>query len=440
MHEGLSPLDDRYREKVEPLIDCFSESAYLKHRAYVEQLYLRALLEELGIKAELEEFLRPVGDGDVEIIKKIEKEGWQGIPPTRHDGKAVEYLLKLRLPENLREYVHYGVTTDDISNLALGLMLKRGLHEHILPRLEEVLGKLRELAFKYKHTVMLARTHGQYASPTTFGKEMLVFALRLYPEVQNLKQTPIQGKLSCAVGTYSALSCAHPEVNWVDFSKRFVTGLGLEWVVATTQILPPEGYVRIFNTLHRINSILLDLCKDMWRYISDEWVVLKVKKGETGSSVMPHKVNPINFENAEGNLKIANSLLELFARELPVSRLQRDLSDSTVKRNFGLALGHSYLAYGSLLRGLGGIEVNAAEMLRVVQQHPEVLAEANQTVLREHMQKPYELFKDITRGTSVTLEQLHEVIRGLDVPEEVKQRLLALKPEDYVGEIDRIFE
>jgi len=440
MKQAISPLDDRYSAITQSLLKYFSELSYLLYRVRIEQEYLVALLRELGIKAKLDDFLKPVTEKDLAIIKKIETKGYRGIPPTNHDGKAIEYFLKLRLPKELKEYVHYGLTTEDVSNLALSLMIRDAFCEVLLPRLKSLTNELFKLAKANKLVVMPGRTHGQYAVPTTFGKEILVYVVRLSQQLELLKKIKLQGKLSCVVGTYSALHYAQPKHDWLSFSKRFVTELGLEWQPVTTQILPPEGYVRIFNTLHRINSILLDLCRDMWRYISDEWIVLKVKKGEAGSSVMPHKVNPINFENAEGNLKIANSLLELFARELPLSRLQRDLSDSTIKRNIGVALAHSYLAYSSLLKGLSGIEVNAAEMLNAVKHHPEVLTEAYQTVLRENMQKPYELFRDTTRGRSVTLKQLHQLIKQLEVPEEVKQRLIALKPEDYTGDIERIFK
>ncbi len=435
----LSPLDDRYHAKVGALADYFSDEAFLRNRIYIEQRYLETLLKRIGMKAELKQLFAPIKESDIEAIRQIETKGWQGIPATNHDGKAIEYFLKSRLSGQLKEFVHFGLTTEDVNNLAQGLMLKGALTALMIPKLTELTEIISDMAKAYKDASMLGRTHGQFASPTTFGKELFVFAKRLEGELAILQKEKIPGKLSGAVGTYSALKFAYPEINWVAFATDFVNGLRLEPVSVTTQTVPAEGYLHVFNSLHIINSILLDFCQDMWRYISDGWVVQAPKAGEVGSSVMPHKVNPINFENAEGNLKLANALLECFCRELPVSRLQRDLSDSTIKRNFGVALGHSYLAYDSCMKGLERVEPDASLMLQVVKSHPEVLSEAYQTELRKHVPEPYEMLKEMTRGKDVTLEQLHAFIDKLKVPTTVKRKLKSLKPEEYLGEIDKLF-
>ncbi len=427
----LSPLDDRYKSQTASLAKLFSESSYIAYQAKVEQAYLEALLEELSIDAELKAFLKPFSEKEIELCKQLETKGIRGISATHHDVKAIEYILKQRLKGQIREFVHFGLTSEDTSNLALGLMLRTGL-KILTAKLRSILRHLQDLARTHKKSVMLARTHGQFAVPTTFGKEMQVFADRLAKQLSELESLKIEGKLNGSVGTLAALRFAYPEHDWVAFSKAFVEGLGLQHVEHTTQILPADSYVKSFQALQLINSILIGFSQDIWRYISDDWISLKQVDGDIGSSVMPQKVNPINFENAEGNLKLANGILELFARELPISRLQRDLSDKTIKRNFGVALGHSLLAYSSLEKGLAKLEPNLELMRFYCKQHPEVLAEAYQTELRKHIPEPYEKLKALTRGKLVSLNDLHNFVDSLNIPDSVKHKLKQLKPEHYI--------
>jgi adenylosuccinate lyase len=427
----LSPLDGRYKPATQALRACFSESAYIAYQARVEQAYLKRLLEELSVKADLKGFMRPLTTKEIELCRTIETRGAKGIPATNHDLKAIEYVLKQRLKPELKEYVHFGLTSEDTSNLALGLMLKDGL-KVVKQKLFGILERLETLSNRHSKTVMLGRTHGQFAAPTTFGKEMRVFADRLRQELSVLESVEIQGKLNGAVGTLAALKFAFPEHDWKGFSKGFVEELELSYAEHTTQLLHGDSYVRVFSSLHLINSILLGFCQDIWRYISDNWLTLKAVPGEVGSSVMPHKLNPIDFENAEGNLKLANGLLEVFLRELPVSRLQRDLSDKTIKRNFGVVFGHALVAYSSIVRGMDKLEPNAKLMGFYCEQHPEVLAEAYQTELRKHMPGAYELLLEFTRGKLVTIEELHRLVDILDVPEAAKAKLKKLKPAEYL--------
>lgn len=438
--ENLSPLDSRYREAVQPLARYLSEDAFFRYRVLVEQRYLRKLLDELKIKADLKSFLKPVTPDDIAVIREIETRGREGIPATRHDGKAIEYFLKTRLSPEYREYIHFGLTTEDVSNIARGLMLRDSLEKELIPMIDALLDDIRVMVIQYGKTAMPARTHGQWASPSTFGKELLVFLRRLEGEVNRFKKAPVAAKLNGAVGSFSALKFALPEIDWIAFSEKFIRSFGLNPVSVTTQIVPPESYLKIFQSLSLINSILVDLCQDLWRYISDGWLVLKPVKGEIGSSVMPHKVNPIHFENAEGNFKIANALIECFCRELPVSRLQRDLSDSTIKRNFGVALAHSYLAYKSCREGLARVKPDQDLMQKILNNHPEIITEGIQTELRKYIPNPYERLKDLTRGRTVTLDDIHSLIDSLEIPDMVKKKLKGLTPLNYLGEIDRFFE
>ena len=440
LSDNISPLDNRYREVVRPLARYFSEEAFIRYRIRVEQRYLRSLLDELNIRSDLENFLEPVTTEDIAAVKEIEMKGRGEIPATHHDGKAIEYFLKTRLDPRVQEYVHFGLTTEDVSNIALGLMIRESLEEELIPAIDALLRDIQTMARAERRTAMPGRTHGQWASPTTFGKELLVFARRVEGEVERLKTVEIAAKLSGAVGSYSALKFTTPEIDWLSFSRKFILSFDLTPVLVTTQTVPPESYLRIFQSFQLINSILIDLSRDLWRYISDGWVVQKTVEGEVGSSVMPHKVNPIHFENAEGNLKIANALLECFVRELPVSRLQRDLSDSTVKRNFGVALAHSYLAYCSCREGLSRIRPDRGLMQRLLAEHPEIVTEGIQTELRKHLLNPYERLKELTRGKVITREDLHRFIGTLEVPEEVREKLQSLSPANYLGEIDRLFE
>ncbi len=453
---ALSSVDGRYRSKVDRLAPYMSEYGLIRYRVAVECAYLLALGRERKLpfmltKAEegIIERIAAVSDADAAVVKKIETEGVEGIPATRHDVKAVEYFIKQRVRgtslEDKAEWVHFALTSEDVNNIAYALMISDALQDVMAPRIEAVKEAILALAREHAATPMLARTHGQPASPTTFGKEMRVFAERLKKQLEGLKTIKIQAKLNGASGNWNAHQIAYPEVDWMLFTERFIESLNVDRVykleanVYTTQIECHDSYVAVFDTLRRINTILLDFSQDMWRYISDSWVLQKPKAGEIGSSAMPHKVNPIDFENAEGNVGIANALFEHFARKLPVSRLQRDLSDSTVERTFGTAFAHSLMAYESTLTGLSRIEPSANNMAEALEAHPEVLAEAIQTVLRrEGLAGAYEKLKDLTRGRAITLEDLRVFIKGLIVTESLKKQLLALTPSAYTGLAEKL--
>lgn len=455
---AIGSIDGRYRDTVAPLAQYFSEYALIRARIFVESRYLIALSETEGVglrslTAEEKKILERLFDisvDEAQTVKAIEKEGYNGIPATNHDVKAVEYFIKQKLADtslaDISEWVHFAVTSEDTDNIAYANILEDALEGAILPALREIDEHLNKLANEHAETPMLARTHGQPASPTTFGKEMRVFESRLARQIYGLAKSVILVKFSGATGNYSAHAVAAPEVDWRKFSEKFVEGLNaeshgikIELNSATTQIEPHDTYAEMFDNLRRVNTILLGFSQDMWRYISDGWMTQKPKAGEVGSSTMPHKVNPIDFENAEGNFGVANALFEHFSRKLPISRLQRDLSDSTVKRTFGSAFAHSLIGYKSLMRGLGKISVNEKAMLAELQAHPEVLAEAIQTVLRrEGVEVPYEKLKELTRGRQVTLEDFAEFIDGLAVNTDVKKRLKALRPENYIGAAAKI--
>ena len=446
MHDALSPIDGRYFEKTRALAPYFSEQALIRYRVTMEGEYLIAL--SLSGKTALRKFttseiklVRGLSDqfskNSYKKIKEIER-------TTNHDVKAVEYFMKESLGKtslkDCVEWVHFAITSEDTNNVAYALMIADALDKVLKPQIKEVVAELNELAGKYKNFPMLARTHGQSASPTTFGKEMRVFATRIEKQLAGLDNIKIEAKLNGATGNWNAHVAAYPNVNWLQFSKKFIDGFNkgrtqkLQANLITTQIECHDSYVAIFDTLRRINTILLDFNQDMWRYISDDWVVQKPKAGEIGSSTMPHKINPIFFENSEGNLGLANTLFEFFARKLPVSRLQRDLSDSTVERNIGVAFAHSVVAYEYLLTGLSRIEVNKIKVTETLAAHPEVIAEAIQTILRREGQPmPYEQLKELTRGKEVTLLDIHAFINRLKVNDKVKKELLALTPENYTG-------
>jgi len=442
---SISPIDGRYFEKTRVLAPYFSEKALMKYRIMVEGEYLIAL--SLGKIAHLRKFntkeikkirsLYNLSPKDFERIKNIEK-------TTNHDVKAVEYFIKEKLSKtsfkNSIEWVHFGLTSEDTNNLAYGLILSEVTAKVLIPKLKEINHELELLAKRYKNLPMLARTHGQPASPTTFGKEINVFAHRLGRGLDHLLGQKILVKLNGASGNYNAHAVAFPKFDWLRFSKNFITGLNkkltfkLELNLFTTQIEPHDSYIELFDRFKRFNNMLIDLNQDIWRYISDDWVEQKSKVGETGSSTMPHKINPIDFENSEGNLGLANALFEFFARKLPVSRLQRDLSDSTVERNFGSAFAYSYLAYTSLLKGLSKISVNKTKIKEGLKKHPEVITEAIQTILRrEGVKMPYEKLKELTRGKQVTLDDIHNFINSLDIGEKIKKELLKITPENYTG-------
>lgn len=442
---AIGSLDGRYFEKTRTLAPYFSEQALMKYRVVMEGEYLIAL--SLSSKTHLRKFsnteinkirnLYKLSEKDFADIKNIEQ-------TTNHDVKAVEYFFKERLDKtslkDSLEWIHFALTSEDTNNIAYALMLSDSLDKVMIPKIKEIVSELKKLSIRYKSLPMLARTHGQPASPTTFGKEMKVFVARLGKRLEGLASIKIQAKLNGATGNWNAHVAAYPKVNWPEFSKKFIESFNknrtqqLEANMITTQIECHDSYVAIFDTLRRINTILLDFNQDMWRYISDGWVVQKPKRGEVGSSTMPHKINPIDFENSEGNLGLANALFEFYARKLPVSRLQRDLSDSTVERSFGTAFGHSLLAYNVLLRGLGKISVDEKLIKNTLMAHPEVIAEAIQTILRrENYPIPYETLKELTRGKVVTIEDFREFIDSLKVSSKIKLELKKFTPLSYIG-------
>lgn len=466
---AVSSVDGRYRATSEALAPYFSEYALMRMRVIVECEYLAALSETKGVgmraltadeTARLRALPRLSLD-DAAIIKKIEREGHGGIPATNHDVKAVEYFIKLKLKDtslaDVLEWVHFALTSEDVNSTAHALALRGALEAVMLPSLAKVANAITGLARAHADTAMLARTHGQSATPTTFGKEMNVFATRLEKQVATLRSGTVLVKWGGPSGNYNAQMVALPQVDWLAFAQSFAERLNagdidgdvdtggrgdgskthvvrLALNEVTTQIEPHDTYAEMFDALRRINTILLDLSQDMWRYISDGWITQKPKEGEIGSSAMPHKVNPIDFENAEGNFGVANALLEHLSRKLPVSRLQRDLSDSTVARTFGTAFAHALIGYGALLRGFGKVSVNEAALRDALAEHPEVLAEAIQTVLRvANVEMPYEKLKALTRGKKVTLEDFATFIDGLDVDAGTKARLHALRPGNYTG-------
>ena len=448
---AVGSVDGRYWTTTAELSEYFSEYGLIRKRLAVECEYLIALSEAgVGMRALTTEEkltlqqLPQISVEEAQIVKKIEKEGYEGILATNHDVKAIEYFIKMKLAKtslaDISEWTYFALTSEDINSVAYGMALRSALQSVIAPMIEEIGNLLSALAKEHAATPMLARTHGQPASPTTFGKEMRVFESRLARQILQLRRRSILVKFGGATGNYNAHAVAAPDIGWREFAKKFIARLNagykipLELNEVTTQIEPHDTYAELFDNMRRINIILTDFSQDMWRYVSDGWVTQKPKEGEVGSSTMPHKVNPIDFENAEGNFGLANALFTHFSQKLPVSRLQRDLSDSTVERAFGTAFGHSLIGYCSLLRGLGKVSVNAAAMLTELQSHPEVLAEAIQTVLRkEGVEVPYEQLKALTRGKQVTLEDFATFIEGLSVPDDVKNRLKALRPENYIG-------
>ncbi len=439
---ALSPLDGRYAEATEPLRPLFSEHGLIRHRVLVEVRWLQALSEHPGIpevppfsphaREILERLVSGFGLEEARRVKEIEA-------TTRHDVKAVEYFIKERLaghPElaRVREFVHFGCTSEDVNNLAYGLMLREARGQVLLPAMDELVSALQEMAGRYAELPMLSRTHGQPASPTTLGKELANFAHRLQRARAALAALPIPGKMNGAVGNYNAHRVAYPEVDWEALARDFVIGLDLDWNPYTTQIEPHDGLAAYCDALRRFGCVLLDLCRDLWGYVALGYFRQRAVAGEVGSSTMPHKVNPIDFENAEGNLGLANALLAHLGEKLPVSRWQRDLSDSTVLRNLGAALGHVLLACRSALRGLGKLEADPERMRRDLDEAWEVLAEAVQTVMRRHgVEEPYERLKALTRGRRVDRETLRAFVEDLPIPEEAKARLLALTPATYTG-------
>lgn len=415
----------------------FSESALMKYRLKVEIEYVIALGNERSIK-ELPPFskneqtrLRKIYENfnfaSAEKVKDIEA-------TTNHDVKAIEYYIQGKVKKSLHPWIHFALTSEDVNNLSYSLMWQDGMKQIYLPSLQSLNKELKKLARKYKNSSMLALTHGQPATPTTFGKELAVFCARLDRQIDQIKSHTLLGKFGGATGTWSAHMAAYPKTNWTRFASKFIKSLGLEPNLITTQIEPHDSLAESFHQIVRVNSILTDLCRDMWSYISRGILGQKKVAGEVGSSTMPHKINPIQFENAEGNMGVANALLNHLAMKLPVSRMQRDLTDSTTLRNQGVALGHSYLALQNILKGLSRITINKTQMVNELNNHWEVLAEAIQTILRKSGQSDaYEQLKNMTRGESITTESMVEFVSGLKISDEDKRTLMGLTPENYTG-------
>jgi len=440
---ALSPLDGRYAGKVAALREHFSEFGLVRHRVRVELAWLIALSGEASLpevppfsdsaRAALDEVARSFAAADAARIKDIERK-------TNHDVKAVEYWLKERIkavPEIARvaEFIHFACTSEDINNLAHALALAAARQDVLLPALRDIAGSLRSLAHANAGVPMLSRTHGQPATPTTLGKEIANVYARIERQIAAIERVPIKGKANGAVGNYNAHLAAYPDVDWERLSAKFVAGLGLEFNPYTTQIEPHDYMAELFDAIARANTILIDFDRDVWGYVSLGYFRQRLNEGEVGSSTMPHKVNPIDFENSEGNLGLANAVLRHLAEKLPVSRWQRDLSDSTVLRNMGVALGYTLLGWSSLRQGMDKLEVDAAKMAADLDANWEVLAEPIQTVMRRHgLVNPYEQLKALTRGrTGMTRESLHAFIDGLALPADAKARLKALTPSTYVG-------
>ncbi len=449
---SVSPIDGRYQKYTEKLSAFFSEAAGMKYKIITEGEYLIALSETKGLnfrKFSVKEknLIRSLYDLDLEgadIINRIELKGYKNMKATEHDFKAIEYYIKEKLGDSslkdVLEFVHFGLTSEDAGNIAYALMIGESLKEIYLPTLEDIINKIKALVKENKDAPMLARTHGQPASPTTFGKEMKVFEARLTRQFEQLRSHKILTKMNGATGNYNALHAAYPKIDWIKFSENFIETLrvfrnvNLETNLFTTQIEPHDSYVELFDIMRRTNSILIDMDQDLWRYISDGWIGQKAVEGEVGSSTMPHKINPLFLENSEGNFGVANALFEFFGRKLPISRLQRDLSDSTVLRNIGTAFAHSLIGLEYLKRQLGRIKVNKEQMEKDLNAHPEVITEAIQTILRREGEKmPYEKLKELSRGKVVTLEDIHKFINDLAVSNKIKKELLKITPESYTG-------
>jgi adenylosuccinate lyase len=444
---ALSPLDGRYAAKVDALRPIFSEFGLIRARVQVEIEWLKALADEPGVVelAPRSEVARQRLDSLVDAfdvkaakrVKEIER-------TTNHDVKAVEYYIKERLHDDAElapalEFVHFACTSEDINNLAYALMLGDARQDVLLPALDKLVTALRELAQAHAALPMLSRTHGQTASPTTVGKEIANVVARLKRQRLQLAGVSLAGKINGAVGNYNAHVVAYPEVDWPALAKRFVESLGLEFNAYTTQIEPHDGIAELCDAQRRINTIAIDLCRDVWGYISLGYFKQAVKAGEVGSSTMPHKVNPIDFENAEGNFGLSSALLDHFATKLPISRFQRDLTDSTVLRALGVGFGHALVSLDALMRGLNKLEVNPARMAEDLDATWEVLAEPVQTVMRRHgLPNPYEQLKALTRGQGIDAKAMRGFIDGLALPEAAKQRLRALTPAAYIGLAEKL--
>ena len=441
---AISPIDGRYRGKTDTLAEYFSEYALIRYRIRVEIEYFIALCElplpqlqdfDHSLFEPLRDIYRNFTEEDAQRVKDIEK-------VTNHDVKAVEYFIKEKIdmlggfPAEAKEFIHFGLTSQDINNTSVPLTIKEALEKVYYPMVEELIEQLNDYAEQWKQVPMLAKTHGQPASPTRLGKEIMVFVYRLEEQLRGLKELPITAKFGGATGNYNAHHVAYPQYDWREFGNQFVSEkLGLEREQWTTQISNYDWLGAIFDGMRRINTIIIDLDRDFWMYISMEYFKQKIKAGEVGSSAMPHKVNPIDFENSEGNLGIANAILQFLAQKLPVSRLQRDLTDSTVLRNVGVPMGHALIALQSTLKGLRKLILNEQKLQQDLDETWAVVAEAIQTILRrEAYPNPYEALKALTRTNErMTEDTIHQFIQGLDVSQEVKEELMAITPGNYTG-------
>ena len=444
---AISPVDGRYGSKTTDLRPIFSEFGLIRYRVLVEIRWLQTLSRHPGItevpvfSAEadrlLDEIAEQFGVADAQRIKEIER-------TTNHDVKAVEYFLKERVAahpqlQGASEFIHFACTSEDINNLAHGLMLSAGREQVLLPEMDAVIAAVRDLAHRYADQPMLSRTHGQPATPTTLGKEMANLVHRLRIQRDRVAEVTLLGKMNGAVGHYNAHRVAYPDLDWPGLTRGFVESLGLAWNPYTTQIEPHDYMAELFDALARFNTILIDLSRDLWGYISLGYFKQRTVAGEVGSSTMPHKVNPIDFENAEGNLGIANAILRHLAEKLPISRWQRDLTDSTVLRNLGVGVAHTSIALQSALRGIGKLEADPARMAADLDANWEVLAEPIQTLMRRYgVERPYERLKELTRGQRIGPEALKVFIDGLEIPQEAKAELAALTPATYLGDAARL--
>ncbi len=439
---AISPVDGRYGRKAAALRPFFSEYGLIRHRVLVEVRWLQILAAHPGIaevpplnessNTLLTRLVEAFSEQDAERVKAIER-------TTNHDVKAVEYFIKEQIADDpalqaINEFIHFACTSEDINNLSWALILKAGRDEALLPTIRRVIDALTRMAHAHADLPMLARTHGQPASPTTLGKELANVVARLRRQSEQIESVPMLGKINGAVGNYNAHLAAYPDVDWPTLAREFVESLGLEWNPYTTQIEPHDYMAELFDAIARFNTVLIDLCRDIWSYISIGYFRQKVIEGEVGSSTMPHKVNPIDFENAEGNLGLANALFTHLAQKLPVSRWQRDLTDSTVQRNLGVGIAHTLIALDSLLRGLGKLEANPEALAADLDDNWEVLAEPIQTVMRRYgVEKPYEKLKALTRGQRLDAAAMQAFIDGLDIPEAAREALKALTPASYTG-------
>jgi adenylosuccinate lyase len=439
---AVSPIDGRYGGKTQNLRSIFSEYGLIEQRVTVEIRWLQALAQQADIAEvptlsetannRLNNIVDEFSEADAQRVKDIER-------TTNHDVKAVEYLLKEKIAGNaelmaISEFIHFACTSEDINNLSHALMLKTGRDQVLLPQMDKVIGQIRDMAQAYADIPMLSRTHGQPASPSTLGKEMANVAARLQCQREQLAKVLLLGKINGAVGNYNAHLVAYPDIDWPGFAENFVTSLGLNWNPYTTQIEPHDYMAELFDNMARCNTILIDFCRDIWSYISIGYFKQKTIAGEVGSSTMPHKVNPIDFENGEGNLGLANAVLKHLSSKLPISRWQRDLTDSTVLRNMGVGFAYTSIALQSIQRGIGKLEVNQQALQNDLLDNWEVLAEPIQTVMRRYgIEKPYEKLKELTRGQRVDQAGMQAFIDSLELPEEVKTTLKALTPGNYIG-------